>query len=107
MIEIHLQAIHPGYGFLSENAQFADRCGEAGIIFVGPPSQAIKDMGAKDVSKQLMTESGVPVIQGYHGVEQSDERLRQEAARIGLFFMCFATSTLYLFLFLFAILSAQ
>jgi 3-methylcrotonyl-CoA carboxylase alpha subunit len=93
------QAIHPGYGFLSENAAFADACAEADVIFVGPPSQAIRDMGLKSRSKQIMERAGVPVVVGYHDDEQSDDRyactnalhahcmrayrLRTEAARIG------------------------
>uniref|UniRef100_F1KY20 Methylcrotonoyl-CoA carboxylase subunit alpha n=1 Tax=Ascaris suum TaxID=6253 RepID=F1KY20_ASCSU len=77
------QAIHPGYGFLSENATFAEKCASAGIIFIGPPPKAIRDMGAKSVSKQLMADAGVPVVMGYHGREQTDDRLRHEAANIG------------------------
>ncbi len=56
------QAIHPGYGFLSENVEFAELCQKSGIIFVGPPSQAIRDMGIKSTSKIIMSEAGVPVI---------------------------------------------
>uniref|UniRef100_A0A915C9T6 Methylcrotonoyl-CoA carboxylase subunit alpha, mitochondrial n=1 Tax=Parascaris univalens TaxID=6257 RepID=A0A915C9T6_PARUN len=77
------QAIHPGYGFLSENAEFAEKCASAGIIFIGPPPKAIRDMGAKNISKQLMADAGVPVVMGYHGREQTDDRLRHEAANIG------------------------
>lgn len=85
-LRANAHAIHPGYGFLSENATFADKCASAGIIFIGPPSQAIRDMGAKSVSKQIMADAGVPVVKGYHGygaTEQSDARLRDEAAKIG------------------------
>lgn len=82
----YFQAIHPGYGFLSENAKFADCCASEGLIFVGPSSQAIRDMGAKNVSKQIMFDAGIPIINGYHGKEQSDECLLREAEKIGLFF---------------------
>ncbi|XP_005102546.1 methylcrotonoyl-CoA carboxylase subunit alpha, mitochondrial [Aplysia californica] len=77
------QAIHPGYGFLSENVEFAERCEQEGIVFVGPPASAIRDMGIKSTSKHIMSAAGVPIIQGYHGEEQSVEKLREEAARIG------------------------
>lgn len=76
-------AIHPGYGFLSENSGFASACAQAGIIFVGPPADAIEAMGSKDAAKQLMEKAGVPVVPGYHGEDQSPERLQQEADRIG------------------------
>ncbi|XP_048397986.1 methylcrotonoyl-CoA carboxylase subunit alpha, mitochondrial isoform X1 [Stegostoma tigrinum] len=77
------QAIHPGYGFLSENTEFAERCKKEGIIFIGPPSSAIRDMGIKSTSKAIMSAAGVPVIKGYHGDEQSDQHLMEEASRIG------------------------
>uniref|UniRef100_A0A8C9TZ91 Methylcrotonyl-CoA carboxylase subunit n=1 Tax=Scleropages formosus TaxID=113540 RepID=A0A8C9TZ91_SCLFO len=77
------QAIHPGYGFLSENTEFAELCKREGIIFIGPPSSAIRDMGIKSTSKHIMSAAGVPIIEGYHGEDQSDEKLRAEAARIG------------------------
>ncbi|XP_043926598.1 methylcrotonoyl-CoA carboxylase subunit alpha, mitochondrial [Protopterus annectens] len=77
------QAIHPGYGFLSENTEFAEYCKQEGIIFIGPPSSAIRDMGIKSTSKAIMSAAGVPVVEGYHGDEQSNERLRSEAGRIG------------------------
>ncbi|MEM9623788.1 MAG: acetyl/propionyl/methylcrotonyl-CoA carboxylase subunit alpha [Pseudomonadota bacterium] len=77
------QAIHPGYGFLSENAEFASRCAAAGIVFVGPPAHAIEVMGSKMASKQLMQEAGVPVLPGYHGDDQTPEILRREADRVG------------------------
>jgi 3-methylcrotonyl-CoA carboxylase alpha subunit len=76
-------AIHPGYGFLSENAQFAKRCQDAGLIFVGPPASAIQSMGSKSASKAAMAAVGVPVAPGYHGDEQSASRLIEEAARVG------------------------
>ncbi|KAJ8978907.1 hypothetical protein NQ317_008886 [Molorchus minor] len=77
------QAIHPGYGFLSENVEFAENCHQNGIIFVGPPSSAIRDMGIKSTSKHIMANAGVPVIQGYHGDDQTNETLRKEARKIG------------------------
>lgn len=77
------QAIHPGYGFLSENAEFADLCEREGIIFIGPPSSAIRAMGSKSASKDIMIKAGVPTIPGYHGEDQSMETLRAEAAKIG------------------------
>eukprot|EP00090_Calanus_glacialis_P037295 TRINITY_DN6407_c0_g1_i1.p1 TRINITY_DN6407_c0_g1~~TRINITY_DN6407_c0_g1_i1.p1 ORF type:complete len:700 (+),score=246.56 TRINITY_DN6407_c0_g1_i1:52-2151(+) len=77
------EAIHPGYGFLSENVEFAEQCQQEGVIFVGPPSSAIRDMGIKSTSKIIMTAANVPVIHGYHGEDQDIERLRQEAEKIG------------------------
>jgi 3-methylcrotonyl-CoA carboxylase alpha subunit len=76
-------AIHPGYGFLSENAAFAQACADAGLIFVGPPAAAIRSMGSKSASKAAMAAVGVPVAPGYHGSEQSPQRLAAEAARAG------------------------
>ncbi|MBE7939172.1 MULTISPECIES: acetyl/propionyl/methylcrotonyl-CoA carboxylase subunit alpha [Ramlibacter] len=77
------QAIHPGYGFLSENEEFAQACQEAGLVFIGPPPSAIQAMGLKAESKQLMEKAGVPLVPGYHGREQDPALLRREAARIG------------------------
>ncbi|RMX59370.1 hypothetical protein pdam_00016371, partial [Pocillopora damicornis] len=77
------QAIHPGYGFLSEKPEFAELCEKEGVIFIGPPASAIRDMGIKSTSKAIMGNAGVPIIEGYHGDDQSDERLRQEAEKIG------------------------
>merc|ERR1719278_2082026 len=77
------QAIHPGYGFLSENVEFAEQCQQDGVIFVGPPASAIRDMGIKSTSKIIIEAAGVPVITGYHGEDQSLERLRAEADNIG------------------------
>ncbi|MCC0052498.1 MAG: acetyl-CoA carboxylase biotin carboxylase subunit [Rhodobiaceae bacterium] len=76
-------AIHPGYGFLSENAAFAEACAKAGIIFVGPPPAAIRAMGLKDEAKALMLEAGVPVVPGYHGARQEADLLRSKAYEIG------------------------
>ncbi|KHJ90837.1 Carbamoyl-phosphate synthase L chain, ATP binding domain protein [Oesophagostomum dentatum] len=70
------QGIHPGYGFLSENAKFAERCAEAGIVFIGPPVQAIRDMGTKSLAKQIMQDAKVPVVEGFHGSDQSDNNLK-------------------------------
>jgi 3-methylcrotonyl-CoA carboxylase alpha subunit len=77
------EAVHPGYGFLSENADFAQGCLDAGLVFVGPPPAAIRAMGSKSASKAAMAAAGVPVAPGYHGDEQSLERLCAEAERIG------------------------
>ena len=77
------QAIHPGYGFLSENEEFARACAEAGLVFIGPPASAIKAMGLKAESKRLMESAGVPLVPGYHGSDQSPELLKREADRIG------------------------
>ena len=77
------QAIHPGYGFLSENEEFAQACADAGLVFIGPPPSAIKAMGLKAESKQLMEKAGVPLVPGYHGHDQGSVLLKSEAARIG------------------------
>lgn len=77
------QAIHPGYGFLSENEDFAQACAKAGLVFIGPPPSAIKDMGLKAESKQLMEKAGVPLVPGYHGSNQDPALLQAEADRIG------------------------
>ena len=77
------EAIHPGYGFLSENADFADACAAAGVCFIGPPAQAIRTMGLKDAAKLRMQEAGVPVVPGYHGELQDAAALCREAERIG------------------------
>jgi len=77
------QAIHPGYGFLSENDEFAQACADAGLVFIGPPPSAIKAMGLKAESKQLMEKAGVPLVPGYHGSEQNPVLLKAEADRMG------------------------
>ena len=77
------QAIHPGYGFRSENAEFAEAVTAAGLIWVGPPPASIRAMGLKDAAKKLMAEAGVPVTPGYMGDDQSEARLLAEAERIG------------------------
>ena len=77
------QAIHPGYGFLSENAEFAEACSRAGTVFIGPPTGAIRAMGSKSAAKEIMEKAGVPLVPGYHGENQEPEFLRQEADRIG------------------------
>ncbi|TVR10495.1 MAG: acetyl-CoA carboxylase biotin carboxylase subunit [Salinarimonadaceae bacterium] len=77
------QCIHPGYGFLSERAEFAEVCAENGIVFIGPPASAIKAMGLKDAAKSLAAQAGVPIVPGYHGAKQDPEFLRQKAYEIG------------------------
>ncbi|QRX84311.1 acetyl/propionyl/methylcrotonyl-CoA carboxylase subunit alpha [Glaciimonas sp. PAMC28666] len=77
------QAIHPGYGFLSENAQFAQACAEAGLVFIGPPASAIKAMGSKSAAKSLMEKADVPLVPGYHGDDQDADLLQQQADKIG------------------------
>jgi 3-methylcrotonyl-CoA carboxylase alpha subunit len=77
------EAIHPGYGFLSENEGFAAACAEAGLVFIGPPASAIQAMGLKAESKQLMEKAGVPLVPGYHGADQDPALLQREADRIG------------------------
>jgi 3-methylcrotonyl-CoA carboxylase alpha subunit len=77
------QAVHPGYGFLSENTDFAQACADAGLVFIGPPAAAIAAMGSKSAAKALMEKSGVPLVPGYHGDNNDPALLAKEAARIG------------------------
>ena len=79
----HADCVHPGYGFLSENPDFADACVNAGIVFVGPPASAIRAMGLKDRAKTLMEQAGVPVVPGYHGERQEAAFLKQKGCEIG------------------------
>ena len=81
--QAHVEAIHPGYGFLSEDAEFAWQCQQKEIIFVGPPAEAMLRMGNKNLAKATMAAAKVPVIPGYHGTEQEIDFLRQEAEKIG------------------------
>ncbi|SHE50530.1 3-methylcrotonyl-CoA carboxylase alpha subunit [Pseudosulfitobacter pseudonitzschiae] len=82
-LETGAQAIHPGYGFLSENPDFVEAVEAAGLVFIGPSAKAIRAMGLKDAAKALMVEAGVPVVPGYHGADQSDDLLAAEADKIG------------------------
>lgn len=77
------EAVHPGYGFLSENADFAEALEAAGVVFIGPKPASIRAMGSKSAAKDLMAKAGVPVLPGYQGADQSPETFRREAARIG------------------------
>ncbi len=77
------QAIHPGYGFLSENSEFAQACDAAGLIFIGPPASAISLMGSKSAAKTLMQQTNVPLVPGYHGEQQDADSLQQQANIIG------------------------
>ena len=78
-----VQAIHPGYGFLSENADFADACAQAGVVFIGPPASAIRAMGSKSAAKAIMARAGVPLVPGYHGEAQDLDTLAGEAEKLG------------------------
>jgi len=77
------ECVHPGYGFLSENADFVDACNQAGIAFVGPPAAAMRAMGVKDRAKTLMEKAGVPIVPGYHGERQDAKFLKEKAYEIG------------------------
>jgi len=77
------EAIHPGYGFLSENEEFARACEQAGLVFIGPPAAAIRAMGSKSAAKTLMAEAGIPLVPGYHGDDQDAEMLAWEAEVTG------------------------
>ena len=81
--DIDAEAIHPGYGFLSENPDFVEACEAAGITFIGPSAKAIRAMGLKDAAKKLMIDAGVPVVPGYHGQDQDPALLKAEATKIG------------------------
>ena len=77
------QAIHPGYGFLAENARFAEACAGAGVAFIGPPAEAIRAMGSKSAALELMAQAGIPVLPGYRGGDQSDDALIEAAKSVG------------------------
>jgi 3-methylcrotonyl-CoA carboxylase alpha subunit len=77
------QAVHPGYGFLSENAAFAEACAQAGLVFIGPPASAMRAMGSKSAAKSLMEKAKVPLVPGYHGDKQDPDFLQQQGDRIG------------------------
>ena len=79
----HADAIHPGYGFLSENAAFAAACADHGVTFIGPPTGAIEAMGSKSAAKRIMEEAGVPLVPGYHGDDQDPALLRGAADTMG------------------------
>ena len=80
---IGAECLHPGYGFLSEKAEFAELCARAGLVFVGPPPAAMRTMGLKNSAKALMQRAGVPVVPGYHGENQNPKFLREKAYEIG------------------------
>jgi 3-methylcrotonyl-CoA carboxylase alpha subunit len=81
--KVGAECLHPGYGFLSENADFAEACAKAGVVFVGPPAAAMRTMGLKSSAKALMQRAGVPVVPGYHGENQNPKFLREKAYEIG------------------------
>jgi len=82
-VDSGVQAVHPGYGFLSENAAFARACEAAGLVFIGPPAAAIEAMGSKSAAKAIMGDAGVPLVPGYHGADQDPDRLAAAAGEIG------------------------
>src|SRR5262249_57067293 len=77
------EAVHPGYGFLSENAEFAKACADAGLVFVGPTAEMMTAMGSKSGSKALMEKAGVPLVPGYHGDDQDEATLAKAAEKVG------------------------
>ena len=77
------QAIHPGYGFMSENVEFAKACLDNNITFIGPPVEAIDAMGSKSAAKEIMTDAGVPLVPGYHGENQDEAFLKEQSLAIG------------------------
>jgi 3-methylcrotonyl-CoA carboxylase alpha subunit len=81
--ESSAECVHPGYGFLAENAEFAEACEKAGLVFIGPPAQAMRVMGLKDAAKVAMQKAGVPIVPGYHGARQEPRFLRDKAYEIG------------------------
>ncbi|HAI96494.1 MAG TPA: methylcrotonoyl-CoA carboxylase, partial [Methylococcaceae bacterium] len=81
--KVGVDAIHPAYGFLSENSAFARACPEAGITFIGPSAESIEKMGAKDAAKALMENANVPVVPGYHGENQEPDYLQTQAEKVG------------------------
>lgn len=81
--QLKVDAVHPGYGFLSENASFAEACAQQGVIFIGPPASAIRAMGSKSAAKQIMEAAGVPLVPGYHGDDQSRDIIKHAADEMG------------------------
>ena len=77
------QAIHPGYGFLSENEDFAKQCADSGVVFIGPPVSAIAAMGSKSAAKAIMQDANVPLVPGYHGDNQDESFLAEQAEQVG------------------------
>ena len=80
---VKADAIHPGYGFLSENADFSQACSDNDIVFIGPSKESIQSMGSKSEAKKIMSKAGVPLVEGYHGDDQSEQTLQREADKIG------------------------